>query len=635
MDKTSRIADDVHTRRHRSCVIHTLFGWTGRLYTIIGNSVIGRALTGYRHLDGAVGGGRKNRFRLVSRGRMPIADAVKRSRIIALSGGFWRLLYDLPMRFYGLFALMYGAVGAILHFLIPLLVPSFASDDIYLTVALAMMALSLPPLTSHGTLRQSVSCSHVASLILTRCFCIPTDPVTSTEKKVSVAGSAVAVTLAFFASTVAIFISPYLVPFIAAALILCGLIFSYPETGALMSAILLPVVWVLPRVLTLLVGIIILTWMGYGFKLLRLHRMVRYDIADIAVLLLLILCLISCVGGVVTGSGLLVPSIVLFVCLSEYFLIVHLMTTRAYISRCLVCLGLSTVFMTVAFFMLRTDVTDTTWLVGSYGGDIAAQMIHSVQGIMSNVSRNDLVMLSVLLTPFLYAALLRARRSFSRAVVGILLLLNLYHVLSSGSVGAPVCVACTTVLFCLLCDHRTLTVGTLLLPLGAGAVGWYFVWRDPMNAETVERLSAMRYAREVRFSELWQRVLEHPFGWGVSADCEGGNLVLQVLYVMGWEGLVVAAIAIVLLLLKSLTALSHAATFADRTLVVGLFCGVLAGLLRGVTYGFLLNAPALLTVVLFCALGSAFANILFDEHDVKEAESMNAPNGTDRVYRRR
>ena len=629
MDKTTL---STARPKRRSCVLHTLFQWTGRLYATVRRSGVGRALTGYRRLDGAIGSGRHGRFRQASRGRMPVADAVKQSRIIALLRGCLRLLYDLPMKFYGLFIFLYGAIGSILYFLVPLMASSFVPNETYLTVALVMMIVSMPPLSSHSTLRQSVSRSHLANLILTRYFCIPADPTPSSEEKLSFGASAVAVALACVASVVALFTTPYLALIIVGWLVLFGLVFSYPETGVLLGTALLPVAWVFPTVLTPLVGVILLTWVSYGFKLIRLHRTVRYDVADMAVLLLLGLTLISGIGGLIVGTGSLMPTVLLLACLSVYFLIVHLMTTRAYISRCLLSMGVSAVLMTVVSFLGRTGANATDWLRGSRGGDLVVEAFSSVQSTAAGVGEDSCILVLVMLMPFLYALLLRTRRLFSCVMVVGLLGVNVYLAVLGGSLGALFCIACVTVIFCLLCNHRALGVGVLLLPTAVGAAGWYFAWRGQLSANTVGKLSLVRYIREIRFDEMWQKVAQSPFGWGVGADCEGGNLALQVLLTLGWQGFLVAIVALALLLQKSLTALTHTTVFADRALVVGLLCGVVGALLRGGTYGFWTNVPALLTLILFLGVGSAFANILFDEHDIRLAESMDDPHGADRVY---
>lgn len=631
MGKTPRSTD---RPKHRSYVLHALFQWTGRLYTTVRQSGVGRALTAYRRLDGAVGGGRHGRFRQASRARLPVADAVKHSTIISILRGFFGMLYDMPMKLYGTFLLWYGAMGAILHFLVPLAVPSFVSDDAYLTVSLVMLVISMPPLASPRTLRQSVSRSRLANLVFNRYFCIPADTAPIPDQVVPLGATTATVALAFVAAGIAWFVSPYFVLLLAVWLVICGLVFFYPETGVLMGMVLLPVAWVFPDALTPLACIMLLTWISYGFKLIRVHRTVRYDIADIAMLLLIVLSLISCVGGLIVGTGSLMPSILLLVCLSTYFLIVHLMTTRAYISRCLLSIGASAILMTVVALLIRMPAGEIDWLTSFRAGVPIAEALSSARSVAVSVGKDAYMMMAAMMMPFLYMLLLRARRLFSRAIVVLLLAINLYLIVTVGSLGTLFCVLVVTILFCLLCSHCSLGVGALLLPGAIGAAGWLLAWRNPFTEKVVNRLSVTRYMREVRFGEVWQKVLQSPFGRGVGVDCEGGNLVLQILVTLGWQGLVVALAVLVLLVQKSLTALTHTTVFADRVWVVGLFCGVIGAILRGGTYGFLTDVPALLTLILFLGLGSSFANILFDEHDIRMVESMDDPSGADRVYRR-
>ena len=633
MDKT--VPAEGRNKR-RSNVIHTLFRWTGRLYTVICDSVVGRALTSYRRVDRAVGGGRQGRFHVASRGSMPVADAIKRSGIFNLLRGCFTLLYDLPMKFYGLFFLLYGLLGSTLYFVVPLIASSFVPNEAYLTVAVVLMVLSVPPLASHSTLRESVSRSGFLSLILHRYFCIPGEPRASSDKRMSFGAGVCSVSLALVAAFVALFVSPYLVGVLAVALILLGLVFSYPEAGVLMSTVLLPAAWVFPSALTPLAGIVLLTWLSFGCKLLRLHRTVRYDVADIAVLLLMVICLISGVGGIFSGTGQIMPSVILFLCLGLYFPVVHLMNTRAYIFRCLGSLVLSAVIVAAVCIVGRTSPAAADWLRGSRGGDMVADLFSSVRGVAVGVDRHVSLFFALALLPFFYALALRTRRLFARVLVTVLAGIGVYLALSSGSLGAIACLACVTLLFFLLLDHHSIGVGAMLTPAMIGVGVWYFVWHDPKGTAIFARLSAARDAAHTRSDALWQRVAQSPFGIGASADCEGGNLAVQAVAAMGWPGFVVAALVLALLIYKGLTALSYTATtsYADRALVLGLLGGVVGALLWGTMYGFLLSAPALMMLVLLCALGSAFANILFDEHDVRAAESMNDPLATDRVYRR-
>ncbi len=620
-------------KKSRFRLIHMLCAGTKRLYTAIGRSGAGRALTAYRRIDGAVGGGRQNRFGPISRGRMPVAEAVKQSRIIAVMRGFWSLMYDLPMKFYGLVALLYGAVGSVLYCLVPLVAPWFSVDPFYLIVSLVMMLLSLAPIASHSTLRQSVSRSSFAALVFSRWLCVPLDAPPASDQKHTIGASLTAVILAFVTAIAALFIHSFLVPVIVLCIILLGLIFSSPEAGVLLSSFFLPVAWVLPEALTPLAGLLVLTWVSYGVKLICLHRVIRFDISDIAGFVLLVLCLISCTGGIITGSGRVMPSILLTVCLSAYFLFAHLVTTRAYMARCLGGIGAGVVLTAVVACFSRADTTAADWLSGSRGGDLIGELFAYARGLATGVNGYVLNLLLLVGTVFLCMALVRARRLFSRAVIFALLALTVYLAILSGSVSLGVCLVCVLVLFFLLLDHRSLVAGALLLPGTVGAAGWYFAWRGQPTASAMRALSDALCVKEERYTALWRVAAEKPFGHGAGFDCLGGNLPLEVLISLGFPGLAAALITLCLLLLKSLTALTHTATFADRATVVGLLSGTVGALMWGMTHGYWLTFPAILVPVIFCALGSAFANILFDETDARAATAMNTPREADRLYR--
>ncbi len=618
-----------------SLILHTLCRATDWLYTAIARSGVGRALTAYRHVDNALGTGRRNPCRSVSRGRIPVADAVKKSHVLALLRTFFRALYDLPLKFYGLFGLFYGTFGVLLYFLVPLLFPARVPADGYLVCAAVTMILTLPPLSSHSTLRESVSRSRCMSVFLGHFLCIPQESTPASHKKMPVGLPVFSVLLSLGVAIGALFTHPLLMPMVAVGLLLMGLIFSYPEAGVLLSTVLLPVAWLLPRAMIPLAGLILLTWCSYGFKLLRLHRAIRRDVLDTVLLVLLALTLISGVAGVIAGTGQVLPSLMLFSCLSLYFLVVHLMTTRAYIARCLIGVGVTVVIMTLALCLGRVEPTAMDWLGGSRAGDLLVGAFDRAYTTLRHAGGNARIWMAVLSLPLLYAALLRTRRPLSRVVVFLFTGLQIYLVLTEGSLGGILCLICATLFFFLFADHRIPAAGILLLPGAAGAIGWYLSWKGSVPVTLKNALSEARFVREARFSELWRMALESPMGYGIGADCAGGNLFLEVLVTLGFQGVIVFGLSLLLLLQKSLTGLRYATTFSDRTLLVGLGVGVGIALVRGATHGFLTAPHALLLFVLLCALCSAFSNILFEEYDVRMAESMSSPEGVDHIYRRR
>ncbi len=623
--------------RRRSRILNGAFGLSGRLYATVSGSLLGRGATAYRTLDHALGGKRRREYRCrrtVTRGRLLAVETVNRSRVLHAFCGIGRFLYDLPMRFYGLFALLYGAYGVLNYLVLNLLLPEHAPDSSYLTVAVTMLLLCIPPLSTRATLRTSVSRSRFSALILKSYLCIPIDPSVRKHRKMPVGIAFLAVLLGISAAIGATFISPLTIPLILLAVMLVGMVFAYPETGALLATAALPLVWMIPSAMLPLVMLIILTWCSYGVKLLRLHRAMHADILDIVGGLFLMLTLISGVGGWIAGTGYARPALELFCCLSVYFLIVHLLNTRAYIKRCLFGVGTTALLTTLVGLILRMDEASFAWIRGTHGGELLNNLFEQASAPIYGTDALSLSLLTVMTFPLLCTFLIRSKRLFSRVSSLFFLLLNVHLIATSGSLGTILCTLCVTLFFCLFMSHRALAVMGLCLPGAVGAIGWYMTWRGPISAETIESLSWTRFVRDTRAAELWQIVCDHPVGLGIGAACEGGNLFLEVLINLGWQGLIVVILFLLLLAQKGLTALRHTITFTDRALLVGLIGGIVGFLLRGITHGFLADPRAILTLTILSALVSVLADVLFEESDVRAAESLHTDWGIDRMYHR-
>ncbi len=634
MDQTKRPGRE--SRRPRSHIWRALCRLTGGLYAALGRSAVGRVATAYRRADDALIGRRgrgRRRCRPLSRRRLLVAEAFKNSYVIAFLRGIGRVLGNLPLRFYGLCGLIYGLYGLLSYFLIWILFPAYRPSDLYVTVAAVVPVLSLPMLGSAVSLRASFSHGWFATLVFHRFLGIPRDETPAERKRMPVGLIALAIFAGIALAIGALYISPLILPLAVSGLLVGGMVLSHPEAGVLLTTTALPLLWFAPGLIHPLMLVVLLTWLGYGFRLLSLHRTIQSDLSDMAAGLLLALTLIAGVGGVMTGTGSVLPALALFVCLSVYFLVTHLMTTRIYIKRCLFGVGLTGVLVSLAALLLRAEPTATDWLIGSPGGDLIHDLFCDVRTLALGTDRVERGFLCVMLMPLLCAALARTRRLLGGFMTLICLGLNLHLIATSGSLGIILCAVLVTVLFCLFLDHRSLSVGMVLLPGAVGAVGWYFAWRGPISSHALDALSRSRMVREARFAELWRTVCDRPLGSGAYEMPEGANLFLEVLLTSGWQGLLALVLFMVLLLWKGLSALSATVTRADRALTVGLLGGVVAFLLRGATRGLLGSPSLILTLTLLCALISALSNVLFDESDVRAAESLSSPDGMDRVYR--
>ncbi len=631
---------DVSGRKSRSRLWSGLYRATGRLYVLLSHSILGRCAGGYRRVDGVCGGKRRASRPAVSRRRLQVAEALRNHVLSRILRWILQSLYDLPMRFYGLFALVYGlssSLACLFFYLFGAWIPLTGRPDLlYGVVGVALLLISLPLMVSPYTVRSAVARSLFGSLILEGYLCIPPTSPMDVRRDMRVWLSLSAILSAIGAAFAALYIPPMILPLGILAVILCGTIFAHPEAGALLVSACVPVVWLFPAAISVLMLLSLMTWCGYLLSRLRLERLSRGDILDTVGLLLLLLTLIASVGGVLTSNAPLFDSACHVVCLSVYFPARRLLRTRAYITRALGGMGVVAVLVTLSnlFLQLGDDVLFYVPVAGEAVVEDMLAQVRTAMFAMDTPYRGTVCsLLTVVSFPLLLLMWLRARRPLARFASLLLIGINACLVAVNGSIGTVLCTVAVVLMFCLLADHRALPVLILTLPGTVGALGWYWTWKGAIPVGTLTSLPWMQAGYSDRMDRLWQMVRVHPFGVGFGVEELGVGLFAEVLVSMGWPGLVVLVIFFVLLLQKGATAISHAVTRPDRLMAVGLLCTICGFLFYGAVHGFLAEPRVTLTVTLVAGLLSQYADILFTESDVRRAESAETAKAADRTLR--
>jgi hypothetical protein len=460
----------------------------------------------------------------------------------------------------------------------------------------------------------------------------------------------VTVLLAMAAAGGALFVHPLLIPALLVVVGAVGLIFTYPEAGVVVSTLLLPVIWLNRNALYVLCLLILLTWLSYGVKLLFSHRTIRFGLLDTVVLLFGGLLFLSGFTGVVVTPNSVIRSIMLFICLSDYFLIVNLMTTRAYIRRCLWGVGISVAVVTLLAYLRMIPVDGLAWLEGSRAGnaivETAEKGLERVSGLW--IEHSELYL--VVVFPWLYAYLCHTKRLLRR-VAGLLFVgLDLMLVLMTDSVSALFSVIIVTVVFFLLLSHKGLSAGLIALPaVGAGV--WWITYLYPLSDAVQTVLSRSRHFKALLADSLWQMVQDHPAGVGVGEEAfravypayaapdlgavtDSGSLYFELLIAYGWPGMILFAALLFLFVQKSVTCLGHTADARDRAMVLGGVTSMVGVLIFGSVRSFITSPRVFFTLLLVIALCSAYENVLFDESDVLTARRAGSPTEEDRIYLR-
>ncbi len=625
------------------------------VYGAVGRAWPGRILTAYRKAEGSLSGACPSSAdicRPVSPSRRRLMEAMERGwipRILkGLFGGLWRC----PLACYGLFGLLYSlGMAASLVWRTWHATPRIWPVQAFVLCGVLAAAFALL-LTTRCSLGESLGRSRLMRLLLVRYLCIPADQLTGTggRRLTGLSG----VLSALFGLLAAVGAAYGGLPLIAVPLILpalgaCGLIFSTPEVGVVLSTALLPFVWLERRAVYFLCGLILVTWCAYGVKLLCLHRSFHLGLLDRVLLIFGGYMLLSAFIGTSGSMDTRILSLMPVILLTDYFLIVNLMTTRAYIRRCLLGVAVSVVIVTGLAYLSRVSVDTLDWMAGSRAGDaIIAAFRDAVEGL-SGLWQEHAEIYLVLVFPWLFAYLMHTRLP-TRRVMGLLLLaVDVGLILMTRSITATVCVAVVTVLFVLLLGPKWAAAGAVTLPVASVGAVW-LLDRFPISEAFMITLSRSRHFKEQLRGSLWRMVADYPAGIGVGEDAftavypayaapdlgavtSSGSLFFEILVSYGWPGLLLLGAVVFFFFQKSFTCLGCTAARRDRAMLLGGVVSMCGVLVFGIFRSFLTVPRVFFTLTLVLALCSAYENIIFREYDVLMATDPGTSGEQDRIFR--
>ncbi len=632
------MADRTGSRRSALGAIDRM---TARLYRSLAHSLLGRCLTGYHREPTALLSGetRARGIRAMSDRRCRIVRAAEGSRILAAVRQLMHLLADCPARLYGLFFLLYGIVCILIRLLQPFLTAG-RSLDLHGIIYSGILALVAVPFVLTGRSLAGACGSGRAGYALTcRLFGIPADRVACPCTEVPAALFYVLAVLGGGAAAATVWIHPLIIPAgILAAGLLC-VVLSFPETGVALSALMLPAVWIWESALYVLAVLILLTWIGYGFKLLLMHRSFRLGRLD--VVMLLFGCLL--LGGGLfsvdfSGAGLR-QGLLLAVFLSEYFLIVNLMNTRAALRRCMGGVGAALVLIVLLSCFRLLPEEFSGWLEEYRLGAVLTDGMRTAASFLNALWSAGFEQCLVLVLPWLFVFLLSCRRPLTAVpCIGLTVLCGWLIWRTHSLLGiATATVGC--LLFALLYGHTSLTVIIGLFPLTATGGLWYLYfhpipelisWLDSTVREGTERHLRL-------WSGVFRMIADYPTGVGLGSEAfravypwyaepgaatagSASSLYLDLLTTLGIPGLAVALAALWLFCCKSFTCLRRCRDRWDRTVIIAGLCTVVNFMLLGIFRSVGISPQLFFCLILIMGTGSSLASVCAGEHEVLAAE---------------
>ncbi len=642
--------------RKGSIIWRKLTDATRRLYRAVGTCHLGRWLTAYRRADAMLHHGRRQTLRddcrPMSPARLRVLEAVREGKLFRGIASLFSLLADAPAGFYGLFLLFYSILNVLVYFAGPLVFSFLSFETSRLFLYGVLFVVGFPLLFSRQPISRLLLTGRLTGWFFSGLLGLPSESPTEETKgrqTFKLLSPYLAFLLALGCAVAAVWIHPFLIPCVFLGVSLAGMIFSVPESGVVLSTATLPLLFWNVDAVVLTAVIITVTWAAYGMKLLFMHRTVRLNLIDVAVLFFAAsLGLAGMTGGYVTSESVW-TGLLYFVLYSLYLLITNLMTERSQLRRCLVgpLLSLCAVLVMTGVTFLPDHLWQ--WLEGSRGGNLLKSGLEGAFSFFADAASPAYVCMFLIAIPCLFGLLLQRKKRFRHyAMTGALLLLSFGCLYLLSATGAMLTALGCLMLFLLLYSHRTLAAGILTVPwLTCGTV-WACTYFTPQIKALAARWAEGQAVRESLWQGAWRTVCEHPAGIGLgdlafssvypmyaemgyAGVSEIPSLYLTIMLDMGIPGLVLFLFMAFLFIQKTLTCLKVCESTNDSVRILGGLTSWIGLLIYGLVSNTPANPPVMMTVIIVLGVCNAFENVVFDRWDTVVAGMARENNSTDCV----
>lgn len=654
MDRPQRISQEIQPEKRRSVIADRVDCAAVWVYQSIRRGPLGRLCTSYRSVETRWQRDRRRvgrgAYRPASAARRQIRETAERGLILRALRAVGHYLFTCPLSFYGLLGVFYSLFGVATYFF-PQLASMHRSFPVaYLWIYLAMALFSFPLIFSSKTLAHALGSGICARWLFVHVLGIPENGLLHNERQSHRMFPYIALLLGLLAALATWWIHPLIIPAVLLGFGLLGMIFAYPETGVVLTTLLLPVVCLGRQWLICPIAVILVTWVSFGVKWVLMHVPVRWGLLDIAVLIFQLILLASGIfGSSVTPRGI-AESVLTFILLSVYFLIRQLVTDRAQVKRCLTGAALSAILIVLLGVLRTLPEGGLNWMGGSPAGTVLVNGVNRLHAYLLSAWSDMALALVLLFLPFLCMRMATPAHPIRYVIMALFGVLTLAVVLLWGTPALWISMIGCMLIYAFLYTHRTLTV-TMVAVLPVGCLLWWLSALAPKPTDAVMQtlFAGDRLYRETLHGQVWRMVMDHPggIGWGRDAfvshyaayadsvtrsatGCQ--SLYLEILTAMGWPGLITFAVVMFLFAQKMLTCARYTGQRQDRrTALVGL-SAVAGVLILGSVRGLLYEPLILFGWWVVFSLTSAFADVALEDND----ELMTRPCGEtcrdDRIF---
>lgn len=610
------------------------------IYTILCNSLPARLLTSYEtkelrwsglcaFLFGTPDTKFRKKLHLI---RLSMARLLENSKLLRMADRLVRFLIHCPLNVYGIFFLIYGAIGAAMYFIADRLSVNYAGDIGWGIAGIIIAVCALPLLCSGKSLYRAAFGSRIIGKILRSYLGLEqTSQGQDKKERGGMVMMYLALLLGVAMGVLTFFYHPATIPFLFVLSAVVLLVLYIPEAGVLLAVSTIWLWWMTGQPALCAVSISFVTLLSFISKLIRGKRVIHIRLVDATVLLL---GGIFAIHGIVSQGGMtsLFYGIGYTMLIAMYFPTVNLIRSREWLDRCYKLLAFSGAVLSLIsvlpitrilnfldMMFVRVDLTMFDDLFVRYDAYFGQGTL--IGGLL-------LLLLPIMLSRFV------GKRSVTGFfwkmlwfVVGCISVVTCMHF------GVWVGLGVALLLFFLMYSYKSLSVAIFLGFPGACAVVWYSEIDSFLNLRSMETVQALidvgiSYIHgEAQRLAIWGSALsmikDYALGVGLgehavhavfpqyaASGMEGitdfQNAYIQLAAECGLLAIVVLVAVLLLFTMSVLTYLKWGSNSVTKVRVVAGFAGVAAVLVLGMFCNIWGNADLfmLLWVVISLSLAS-------------------------------
>lgn len=580
----------------KGVIISALMRFADFIYKAAKNSFAASILLSYDKVDScaensfagsiahSLGSSESEGFRKV---KHKVASSLENSSIISSIGKLSSALLALSLSSYGVFAFSFGFYVVATYLLRKY---SFSLDVSLasLVTGLAFIIFSFVLFMSKKSLAQAISGSVILRFIFFDVLSLRSVALDYVAASPANTGISASFLIGMVCGTVSIFVPAEFVLLAIAAIVAVHAVIISPEAGVIGMCLLLPF---LPTMA--LAALMCLVLFSCLVKFFCGKRVLKLSLIDLPVFIFAILTLF---GGIFTRSSSSANKMLLMVCfIAAYFVVKNLIRSRALLKKCLSAIAFSGAIVSIYGILENFIGTPSViWQDMSDFGEIKGRVVSTF------ANPNVLGEYLILVIPITVALAITAKSVKERFAFACGAAFDVFCLVLTWSRGAWLGFAVSTVVFLLLADKRCMTAGILLLPPVAVAIS--------LSDSVTNRIASIFTHSDTSSSYrigIWKGVWKmlsdvSPYGIGIGEGAfatmypsyalrgietapHSHSLYLQILTELGISGAVMFLIFVFILVQMNLSHITSPDSQNSKITEVGIFCGLVAFLVQGVT----------------------------------------------------